>query len=191
MTHQHSAYQQASRYLHLLETMSIEAQRSFRKIYALAPHIRRQASGVGYLSGLSGRHVRMAMMESLAHPKIAYWVRMNLALRVARKLAQVTGQQERVERLDHLLESFHVAADAFMFKLPVDLAMAQRTMRHAQESSLHPISAEAVALQPNFPSGLPPADLDRIQQFKRKIIPGFIQAIREKHGSSDGDFAGA
>jgi len=180
---------QAARFLGLMEAMTSDEQRSFRKIYLLAPHsgVMGRSSSKTPLSGLSGKHVRVAMIEALAHPKIAYWVRMNLALRVARKLAQVTVQPERVARFNILLESFHVASDAFMCKLPIDLVSAQRANQRVNTGA-SPVSESgryAPATQ------LLDGELERIQQFKRKIIPGFIKAIREKQRGRNGDFAGA
>ncbi len=186
MSELHSDCKQAARFLGLLEAMMPDEQRSFRKIYLLAPRAAEPAWSSKPLSGLSGKHVRVAMMEALTHPKIAYWVRMNLALRVARKLAQVTGQPERVARFNRLLESFHVASDAFMCKLPIDLVMAQRANRRVNTGASL-VSETRYAPATHLPDG----ELERIQQFKRKIIPGFIKAIREKQRGSNGDFAGA
>ena len=169
-------YKQAKRFLSILENMGPESQQSFRKIYAQAPKGVKKPHSIS-----SGRHVRTAMLEALQHPQIAYWVRMNLALRVARKFSQVTGQAEQLARLETLLEDFHVASEAFIFKLPVEQVALRRKQK--QEAVL-PITA----LQSPIPGLIPPEisdeDLAGILQFKQRVIPGFIQGIRQKQVQS-------
>lgn len=169
MTNPTMAHRQATRFLELLNAMNAEAQRAFRHIYTLAPKGEKQ-----HYSRLSGKHVRVAMMESLNHPQIAYWVRMNLAVRVARKFAQTTGQQKQLERLNHLLEEFHIASDAFVLKLSLEMAQAHRQQRQSQQKGATLPSTGILG------AGISDQEFDRIQAFKQTVIPGFIGSIRRK-----------
>lgn len=170
------SYQQANRFLTILDAMNPEAQRAFRKIYTLAPK-----GGHAKRPSLSGQHVRVAMVESLAHPQIAYWVRMNLAVRVARKFCQTAGRPDKVERLNALLEAFHIAADAFVLKLSVDLAVEHRLQLKARSQQERSQTGAAFPFQlGTIAVGLSEQDVDRIQAFKQTVIPGFIGAIRRK-----------
>jgi len=165
---------QAERFLTILEAMNPEAQRVFRRIYALAPKGGQHRTS----SMLTGHHVRVAMIESLAHPQIAYWVRMNLAMRVARKFCQTTGRQDKVARLNALLEEFHIAADAFVLKLSLDMAAEHRMrLKNTSERNRIAILPEVIAASG---IGISEQDFDHIQAFKRTIIPGFIGSIRRK-----------
>jgi hypothetical protein len=157
----------AERFLEMLEKMSPDSQRAFRKIYKLAPKEK-----VKPMSIFSGHHVRVAMMEALIHPQIAYWVKMNLAFRVARKLSQTTSRLDKAERLSALLEEFHIATDAFILKISIDLAIEHR--RHLQRFQASSSNQE------NRNSGITEEEIAQIREFKRQIIPGFIRAIREK-----------
>jgi hypothetical protein len=173
MTNSGAPVRQAERFLSILEAMTPEAQRVFRRIYALAPK-----AGQHRISMLTGHHVRVAMIESLAHPQIAYWVRMNLAMRVARKFCQTTGRQDKVARLNTLLEEFHIAADAFVLKLSLDMATEHRMrLKNAGERKGIAILPEVIAVSG---IGISEQDFDHIQAFKRTIIPGFIGSIRRK-----------
>ncbi len=170
--------QQAQQFLKQMQQMSPGAEHVFRDIYAQAPHQntpdKNNSSGNAHRPH-KGHHVRQAMMAALIHPEIAYWSRMNLAVRVARKLAQTTGQHHTVARLEQTLEAFHRAADAFVLKQSIaepHTPVIQRippTMG-ARESSLHPPKTAG--------AGLPPEEISRIEQFKAHIIPGLVQRIR-------------
>lgn len=168
--------QQAQQFLKQMRQMSPSAEQVFRDIYAQAPHQNtpdKNVSSGNVHRPPKGHHVRQAMMAALIHPEIAYWSRMNLAVRVARKLAQTTGQHHTVARLEQTLEAFHRAADAFVLKQPIVnphtpiIQPVPPTIR-AMQSALH--SPEE--------AGLPNEEISRIQQFKTHIIPGLVQRIR-------------
>lgn len=156
---------QAERFLALMRRMEPNAQTAFLTVYRMAP----QGSG-SHSRRLKGDHVRLAMVEALLNPGVAYWVRLNLAVRVARKLAQTTGNALKLKKLDETLEAFHVASDAFALNLPVQVALIQRQKSH--EVLVSPVtSPEAVA-------GVSPQEVAMIQTFKNRIIPGLVRAIR-------------
>jgi hypothetical protein len=172
MSQPEPSLKQITRFLSLLEQMTPETRQAFHKIYELAPK-----AGQARSTFTVGHHVRVAMVEALTHPHIAYWVKMNLALRVTRKLAQTTGQTEKAERLTSLLEAFHVAVDAFLFDLTIEQALRHRARsRSAAGGQVIPFPA-TVALSGPFVSD---EDIRQIQTFKQTLIPGFIQAIRRK-----------
>jgi hypothetical protein len=163
---------QAERFLAILNTMSPNSRETFYRIYELAPKTREQSGTI-----FSGPHVRLAMVEALVQPEIAYWVRMNLAIRVARKFAQTAGLIEKANRFSQLLEDFHIATDAFIHHIPVSLAAVRRrkaaTLHHEKNphvSDLTPLETSVAAEQ-----------VAAIQAFKQQIIPGFVQAIRRNY----------
>src|SRR6478609_2773374 len=129
-------FPQASRFLRRLLAMEEASQQAFRKIYALAPRHSLSSEEVEFqkskpfhplqLSVAVGRHVRVAMVESLSHPALAEWVRMNLALRIGLKLAQTTQQKRRADRLEAVLEAFHVASEAFIYSISLEEAEVLR-----------------------------------------------------------------
>lgn len=106
---------QAYQFLKQMRQMSPRSEQVFREIYAQAP---KKSPDEKTQSLPRGQHVRLAMIAALTHPEIAYWTRMNLAVRVARKLAQTTGQHNTAQRLEQTLEAFHQAADAFVASKP-------------------------------------------------------------------------
>jgi hypothetical protein len=156
---------QAQRFLRILETMTAESQQSFRKIYELAPR--------KHSAFTRGHHVRVAMVEAVLHSGIAYWVKMNLAIRIALKFSKMTGHQSKARRLTDLLEAFHAAADAFILKISVEQATQHRNI-HRQWKNVFPF--------PQVIEGtgwVSDEELTQIQQFKQNIIPGFVGAIRQ------------
>ncbi|WP_303673716.1 hypothetical protein [Vampirovibrio chlorellavorus] len=154
---------QAQQFLERMRQMGPGAAQIFREIYAQAPH--------GHSPTLPrGHHVRHAMIAALTHPEIAYWCRMNLAVRVARKLAQTTGQHTTLQRLDQTLEAFHRAADAFSLRQPLTTAL-HRPRPQAVSSHL-PLQALPVGV------GLAPEEISLVQRFKSQIVPGLVQRIR-------------
>jgi len=157
---------QAERFFILMHGMEPSARQAFLRIYHLAPS-GKQYGGAAH----KGDHVRLAMMEARLHPGIAYWVRMNLSVRVARKLAQTTGRHEQAEKLHRLLEAFHVAADAFALNLPLPVALARRTQ------AAGPVMPPSLPSLANVP-GISAEEVDLIQTFKRRIIPGLVCSIR-------------
>lgn len=163
---------QIARFLKMLEEMSVESQQSFQRIYRLAPNDTATSPSVG-------KHVRLAMMEAVRHPGIAYWVRMNLAIRVALKFSQLTGREDKAHRLTELLEAFHVAADVFILKISVERAIQRRANQRRWKNIL-PLLPQRAEMAVGWVSD---EELAQIQQFKRKIIPGFVGAIRQKHQS--------
>lgn len=159
---------QAERFFILMHSMDSPTRKVFLTIYQMAP------KGVDKARNpFRGDHVRLAMMESLLHPGIAYWVRMNLSIRVARKLAQTTGRHEQVEKLNGLLEAFHVAADAFALNLPLTVALARRMEKAGQVTPPPAIPIAGV-------SGVSAEEVDLIQTFKSRIIPGLVRSIRRE-----------
>jgi hypothetical protein len=169
---------QVERFLMIMQAFTPESRRSFQKIYRLAPS--------GSSPQARGKHVRVAMMEAVRHPQIAYWVRVNLAVRVRLKLARVTNRPGQVERLTALLEAFHIAADAFVLNLSIEQAALERGERGeratwrrtqisgGQEPLPFPVRAEAVG------EWISPDELAQIQAFKHTIIPGFVGAVRRR-----------
>lgn len=154
---------QAQQFLERMRQMSPGAEQIFREIYAQAPH--------GNTHSLPrGHHVRHAMVAALTHPEIAYWCRMNLAVRVARKLAQTTGQHTTLQRLDQTLEAFHRAADAFVLRQPMTTALHQpgsHTVYPRPHLEPHPAGV-----------GFAPDEISLIQRFKSQIVPGLVKRIR-------------
>ncbi|WP_373531075.1 hypothetical protein [Vampirovibrio sp.] len=157
---------QATHFLSLMQRMQPDTQRAFLTIYQWAPHTAESPA-----KRLKGDHVRLAMMEALLHPEMAYWVRLNLAVRVARKLAQTTGNATKLQKLDDTLEAFHVAADAFALQIPLSASQAQRQGRAKPKTSVQPAVEN--------PTGIPDEDVAKIQAFKNRVIPGLVRAIRE------------
>jgi hypothetical protein len=159
---------QAQRFLAILDAMNPDSKQAFQKIYMLAPKTGQARSSI-----LVGHHVRVAMIEALAHPQLAYWVKMNLAIRVSRKLAQTTGNIDKAHRLTELLEEFHIAVEAFIHKIPIEQAIVRRTRPEQRGAILSfPLPWQ---LSGNFISD---EDISQIQRFKQHLIPGFIRAIR-------------
>ncbi len=173
MTSQAGKNRRAQRFLAILEAMDADSRCSFLKIYRLAPR-----GNEGSQPAFSGHHVRLAMMEGLRHPGVAYWVRLNLAIRVAKKLCETTGLEERAERLAIVLEDFHVAADAFAYKIPVCQAEANRRRLHGVVSS-KPFP-RVRKMPSSHPGGLSSEEIDMIQTFKSKMIPGLARGIRQR-----------
>jgi hypothetical protein len=181
---------QASRFLSRLLAMDAPSQQAFRRIYALAPRHRLSAEETKYqtsfqdhplqLSIAVGRHVRVAMVESLSHTAIAEWVRMNLALRIGLKLAETTQQKRRASRLESVLESFHIASDAFIFGISLERAQVLRRKK-AKEMQLPRIQE----LTATWKDGLLmdtrlTEEIKAIAEFKQKIIPGFARSLRRQ-----------
>ncbi len=164
--------QQAERFLAQMNQMGPAAQSAFRAIYEMAPHPHRTAV-------LKGDHVRLAMVEALRHPDVAYWVRLNLSVRIARKLAQTTGAQETVRKLKETLEAFHVAADAYVLHLSLSVSQAQRA-----QQSLRPEASTAV-LPPTDGIGVSAEEVALIQSFKRQVIPGLAQRLKFSNGGQN------
>lgn len=159
-------FPQAERFLTLMRNMEPAAQRAFLTIYELAPH----SAGSPSIR-LKGDHVRLAMVEALLNPGVAYWVRLNLAVRVARKLAQTTGNSARLEKLDETLEAFHVAADAFALRMPLAMALTQRQPK--ANVTLTPVRPLLEGV-----TGISGEEVALIRTFKNRIIPGLVRAIR-------------
>jgi|GEM_PF-3185303 len=187
-------FPQATRFLSRLLAMDEASQNSFRRIYALAPRHFLSSEEVEYqkflkyhplqLSVAVGRHVRVAMVESLSHPTIAEWVRMNLALRIGLKLAETTQQKRRARRLESVLEAFHVASDAFIYSISLEKAqeirLAKSTLKkpkHIQESIAEWKNGELIDIRLA-------EEIKAIAEFKQKIIPGFARSLSRKAGSS-------
>lgn len=161
---------QAERFFILMHSMDNPARKVFLTIYQMAP------KGVDKTRNpFRGDHVRLAMIEALLHPGIAYWVRMNLSIRVARKLAQTTGRHEQVEKLNGLLEAFHVAADAFALNLPLTVVLARRMEKAGQ------VTPDTPTIPIAGVSGVSAEEVDLIQTFKNRIIPGLVRSIRREH----------
>src|SRR5688572_5105086 len=116
---------QANGFLERLMTMDHASQQAFRRIYELAPKIAEPGKMPSPVA--IGRHVRVAMLESLTHPDIAHWVRVNLALRIGLKFAQTTQQTRRATRLENVLEAFHVATEAHLLAISVEHAWRKRS----------------------------------------------------------------
>lgn len=157
---------QAERYYLLMSSMPQVDRIAFLTVYHLAP-----TGNSKEQNPLKGDHVRLAMIESLLHPGLAYWVRMNLSVRVARKLAQTTGRHEQVRKLDVLLEAFHVAADAFALELSLPVALVRRKENAGQV-------AAAIERVPQEVLGISAEEVELIQTFKNRIIPGLVRSIR-------------
>lgn len=160
---------QAARYYQVMRNMPLADREAFLSVYHLAPH--------GQFAGknaVKGEHVRLAMIESLRHPGLAYWVRVNLAVRVARKLAQTTGRHEQARKLGFLLESFHVAADAFALELSLPVALARRQEKAGQ-------TASGTGWIPQNVPGVSAEEVALIQSFKNRVIPGLVHRIRGEH----------
>lgn len=164
---------QAQQFLRRMHDMEPSAQKAFRAIYTQAPHGEPHHPHKGH-------HVRQAMVAALSHPEIAYWCRLNLAVRVARKLAQSTGQRQTAQRLEQTLLAFHQAADAFMGVS--DQATPYPKARDPRPTSQpEPSTISNQALRPAMPSGwFSPEDLSQIEAFKTQIIPGLVQRIRQQ-----------
>lgn len=173
---------QAECYYQVMQRMPQADRKAFLAVYNMAPRPQALERNV-----LKGDHVRLAMIESLLHPGLAYWVRMNLSVRVAKKLAQTTGRHQQARKLDVLLESFHVAADAFALELSLPVALARR-----QEKAGQAVPEEAAIKVKKPPVGRPEAtrlvlpvlgisadEVALIQLFKRRVIPGLVQSIRQ------------
>jgi len=183
-------FPQATRFLSRLLTMDEASQLSFRRIYALAPRHSLSSEEVDYQKSLKvhplqlsiavGRHVRVAMVESLSHPPVAEWVRMNLALRIGLKLAETTQQKRRAERLESVLEAFHVASDAFIFSISLEKAQALRLAKSTLEKPKP--TQESIGLWENgelLDLSLA-EEIKAIAEFKQSIIPGFARALRRQ-----------
>lgn len=159
---------QVLRFLGMMEAMSPESRQSFRKIYSLAP---RRGNVFA-----KGSHVRLAMTEAVLHPQIAAWVRINLAVRVGLKFAKVTGRKTQVQRLDDLLEAFHIAADAFVLDLSIEKAMQRRAQQFRRGKNILSLPQRNLAVG----EWISPEELTQIQAFKQQVIPGFIGSLRQK-----------
>jgi hypothetical protein len=185
-----SLFSQATRFLSRLLAMDEASQLSFRRIYALAPRHSLSSEEVEYQKSLKvhplqlsiavGRHVRVAMVESLSHPAVAEWVRINLALRIGLKLAESTQQKKRAERLESVLEAFHVASDAFIYSISLEKAQALRLAkatlkkpRPTQESIALWKDGELLDLRLA-------EEIKGIAEFKQSIIPGFARSLRRQ-----------
>jgi hypothetical protein len=169
---------QTYRFLERLNAMDEGSQVAFRRIYTLSPH------GAGFAA--IGEHVRVAMVEALSHAPIAQWVRLNLALRVSLKLSQTTRQVLRAQRLEASLEDFHIASEAYIFRISLSEAVLQRRERQArQKASVGIKRPRSIMTSQPIPtldeaelSSELSTQLQAIREFKAKLIPGFVQAIR-------------
>ena len=181
---------QATRFLSRLIAMDEASQLSFRRIYALAPRHSLSSEEVEYQKSLKahplqlsiavGRHVRAAMVESLSHSAVAEWVRMNLALRIGLKLAETTHQKRRAERLETVLEAFHIASDAFIYSISLEKAQAIRLAKSTLAKA-KPVQESIAIWQDGEMLDLHLAEeIKAIAEFKQSIIPGFARALRRQ-----------
>ncbi len=163
----------AQRFLDLMQAMAPACQTSFQRIYWLAP--RGEESDIQ-----RGDHVRLAMTEALIHPGVAYWVRINLSVRVMQKLAESTGFKEKAHQLAEVLEDFHVASDAFARACSIE--EAQRLRRQRALSRKKP---QEEGLLEELPEnlGFSAEELALFHRFKREVIPGLVPRIRQRRAS--------
>lgn len=181
------AYRRTRSFLTLMERMDAPGRTAFLKIYEWAPKPHSLTNGRVHPEPFyktAGKHVRFAMMEALTNPEVAYWVRMNLALRVGRKFAQTTGRLQKAAAIEDVLESFHVAADAYVLAISLEDASARRAAirkeKQQHSTATAPVlSTTAVEDYSPLPENELAQELVAIGEFKRRIIPGLVKSIRK------------
>lgn len=131
-----------------------------------------------------GLHVLQAISEGVKHPALFRLVRENVLLRSAMALAKARNEEEKANRIEAILEDFHIALDAYMLGIPLEAATARR------EAKLHAGAEKACTriLRENF--SMEDVDFADISQFKSIIRP-LLKRLHQPRPSQEKMSAGA
>ena len=123
-------------WLSKLRFKGLERQQSYlKRMEALTPPAREAFDAI-YTEAVAtqggGGHIVRAAIAAMSLPEIFGLARENLVMRLQLSRARAKHDASKVKRLEERLEDFHVAADAFMRAVPLDVAAQQR--RDGQKS---------------------------------------------------------
>jgi hypothetical protein len=101
-------------YLRMLNRLEGESRQSFELIYRLA-----------LTPGRTPEHITQAAIEAIKHPVIYMFAKDNILLRVLLKVARKRQDKRLIQKVEDILEDFHIATDAFM----MDLSLSDSEIR--------------------------------------------------------------